>query len=181
MPRQSKRYCFTIPCREPHVESRLKSFFHEYCLYLIYHHEREIGPQYPMWDGQAHPTCLHGFFTMKKKQSVTGLHKALKPINFTHLNAAQGTSEEISEHHKKGDYKYKEFGVCPYQGKHTDKLEPSNAHDKKVLEHAKKNRSKFRYKSPSILRAKNLSDGDKQILEWLKSKELMKAIKTKKT
>jgi hypothetical protein len=90
---QSKRYCFTIP-NKPTVAFSLKLFQAKHCKYSIDHQEREIGPQFPIWDGEAYPTYLHGFFTMKKKLSVTGIHKATA-LNFTHLAAANGTSIQI--------------------------------------------------------------------------------------
>jgi hypothetical protein len=176
MPRQSKRYCFTVPCREPNVVLFLKSFKDEHCSYLVYHQERETGPN-PDPNHLSHPTCLHGFFTMKKKLSA--VHKALKSINFTHLTAAKGTSIEISTRHKKGEYV--EFGNPPYQGKRNDIFNrrltvtpsnPLNAHDKKMQAWSKKkHHSTCRRKPTSIFCAKNLNAHDKQVLEWLKTKQ----------
>jgi Putative viral replication protein len=149
---QSKRYCFTIP-NEPGVDIILKQFKDEHCQYLLYHLERETGPALP---GLTHH-CLHGFFTMKKKISMTGIHRALRRKHFTHLATATQPSIEIAAYHKKND-NYTEYGTPSFPGERTDLSKRSSKTDIDAIKELK--------------RFRHLNQHDQKILEWLKAKQI---------
>ncbi|CAB9525470.1 unknown protein [Seminavis robusta] len=129
MTKQSTRYCFTINNYDDEDIECLKPFYVDYCNYLVYGKEvgeKELTPH------------LQGFFTLKTKLSMTGVHKDLGSKNIA-LQTAAGTSLQASNYCKKGEqtkeewessketgpnfglnYQGKEFDVVPTAGKCTD-------------------------------------------------------------
>ncbi len=92
------RWCFTWNNPDHGVTPpSLREFYHEHCNYLVY--GDEVAPK----TGTPH---YQGFFTLKKKKSLT----ALKKLGMTcHLEAANGTSIQASDYCKK-DKEFVEYG-----------------------------------------------------------------------
>lgn len=90
MSRQSTRWIFTWNNYEDDVEDFLKSFHSLYCNYLVY--GREVSTS-----GTPH---FQGFFTLKKKASLTGLKKIISEI--PHLEIAKKTSRAAAAYCMKG-------------------------------------------------------------------------------
>lgn len=111
---QSKRYIFSFTTGQyaPMIVRLMDGFQKDYCMYLIYRRDSEL---------------LDGFFTLKKKLSVTGVCKGLfvkepsnikktKAVKGLHLEPAKGTSKSLTEYYSR-DGEYVEFGETPYPGK----------------------------------------------------------------
>lgn len=97
---QSRRYVFTVDnC--PNAVGSLDRFQNEHCMYLIYRRDK---------------LSLHGFFTLKRKLSVTSVLKTLPVWMKFQLEPAKGTSKDLVEYYSKYGG-YVEFGEPPYPGK----------------------------------------------------------------
>ena len=126
--KQSTRHCFTLNNYTDHDIELLRKFYADYCKYLVY--GKEVGES-----GTPH---LQGFFTLKLKLSMVGVHKALGTSAIA-LLAAKGSSAQASTYCKKGEqsheeweslkdsgpnyglnYKGEEFGQVPFVGKRCD-------------------------------------------------------------
>ena len=73
--KQSTRYCFTLNNYTDNDIELLRKFYANYCKYLVY--GKEVGES-----GTPH---LQGFFTLKLKLSMAGVHKALGTSAIAHL------------------------------------------------------------------------------------------------
>jgi hypothetical protein len=106
---QSNRYCFTINQNKPIDTIVLERFHAEHCKYLIHLQE----------DNQ-----IQGFFTLKKKTSITGVTKALLHNRHhhveMHLSAAKAPSLQIANSYRRDSGNWVEFGSPPYPGKRSD-------------------------------------------------------------
>ena len=115
MAQPKTRFVFTWNNYDAVALEAVAKFAETECKYLIY--GKETGDS-----GTPH---LQGFFSLKKKQRVTGLKKKGMAC---HLDGARGTSEQAIEYCKKeGDYT--EFGTPPSvtQGNRTDLTEVCDA------------------------------------------------------
>jgi hypothetical protein len=169
MPRQSTRYCFTISS-EPGVEKLLKEFQDGYCRYLIYRLEYETS--LPI------RRTLHGFFTMKKKLSISGIHAALRrKLHFTHLAAATDTSLEIADRLKKNDnnahIEIREYGN-PYPGERTD------LHLQKKGRGRKRSRSEIIALERNAKKYPNFAEVEPGYVKWLKASTIAHNMNQKK-
>jgi len=125
-PRQSTRWVFTWNNYDPVAEDICKEFADK-CTYLVY--GKETGDS-----GTPH---LQGFFTLKKKASLTALKKVFGPT--VHFEVAKSTSLTCANYCKKGTQSHEswdqfgtespefghdsdvtEFGTPPNPGKRTD-------------------------------------------------------------
>ena len=123
---QSTRCCFTLNNCGDHDIELLRKFYVEFCKCLV--HGKEVGEQC----GTRH---LQGFFTLKSKLSMVGVHKALGTKSIALLTAS-GTSAQAAAHCKKGEqpkeewkslkdagpncglnFDGEEFGEVPFAGK----------------------------------------------------------------
>lgn len=128
MTKQTTRYCFTLNNYIDDDIELLRKFHADFCSYLVY--GKEVGAS-----GTPH---LQGFFTLKNKLSMVGVHKALGTKAIA-LLVASGTSYHAALYCKKGDqshdewkelkeagpnygvnYDGEEFGKIPSPGKRTD-------------------------------------------------------------
>jgi Putative viral replication protein/RNA helicase len=108
MSKQAKRYVFTINNYDNDILELLAPFYENHCKYLVY--GKEVGANLT--------PHLQGFFTLKDKLTMKGVHKALG-FSALHLEPAKGTSLQASDYCKK-DGDFIEFGTPPFQGKRTD-------------------------------------------------------------
>ncbi|CAB9518463.1 expressed unknown protein [Seminavis robusta] len=89
--KRSTHYVFTINNYTDNDIGLLKPFYEDYCKYLVYGKEvgeKELSPH------------LQGFFTLKTKLYMTGVHKALGSKKIA-LQPANGTSLQASNYCKK--------------------------------------------------------------------------------
>ena len=126
--KQSTRHCFTLNNYTDNDVELLRCFYVECCKYLVC--GKEVGES-----GTPH---LQGFFTLKLKLSMRGVHKALGTSSIA-LLVASGTSFQAATYCKKGEqtkeewdslkesgpnyglnFQGEEFGQVPSPGKRTD-------------------------------------------------------------
>ena len=126
--KQSTRYCFTLNNYTDNDIELVRSLYVDYCMYLVY--GKEVGKC-----GTPH---LQGFFTLKLKLSMKGVHKALGTSSIA-LLVASGTSYQAATYCKKGEqakeeweslkdsgpnfglnFQGEEFGQVPSPGKRID-------------------------------------------------------------
>ena len=130
--------------------------------------------------GKCGTPYLQGFFTLKVKLSMTGVHKALGTKSIALPLSANGTSYQASAYCKKGEqpkeeweslkdsgpnyglnFDGEEFGACPTPGKRTDLDAPCEAVEegKSLLEVSKIHPASYvrNYRGLANLQALNTS------------------------
>ena len=99
---EGRNWCFTLNNYTSEDEDLLKSFFNEYCRYMVY--GKEIG-------SKEHTPHLQGYIQLKKRERMTSIKKKLG-INTIHLEKQQAKNNEDARNYclKDGDIvEYGEF------------------------------------------------------------------------
>lgn len=99
---QARNWCFTINNYTSEHEDLLKTFFNEYCRYMVY--GKEIG-------SKEHTPHLQGYIQLKKLERMTSIKKKLG-INTIHLEKQRAKNNEDAKNYclKDGDIiEYGEF------------------------------------------------------------------------
>lgn len=99
---ESTNWCFTLNNYTPEHEELLKTFFNEYCRYMVY--GREVG-------SKEHTPHLQGYIQLKKRLRMLSLKKKLG-INTIHLEKQRAKNSEDARNYclKDGDIvEYGEF------------------------------------------------------------------------
>ena len=99
---EGRNWCFTLNNYTSEDEDLLKSFFNEYCRYMVY--GKEIG-------SKEHTPHLQGYIQLKKKLRMLSLKKKIG-INTIHLELQRAKNNEDAKNYclKDGDIvEYGEF------------------------------------------------------------------------
>lgn len=103
---EGRNWCFTLNNYTSEDEDLLKSFFNEYCRYMVY--GKEIG-------SKEHTPHLQGYIQLKKKLRMLSLKKKIG-INTIHLELQRAKNNEDARNYCLKDGDIIEYGEFTKQG-----------------------------------------------------------------